>query len=311
MPSAATPPAAGRRSPSEGRRVAGRVGAAGAAARLGRTLRLPSVIAAAALVAAGCLPAPATDQARAVSGLYTLFVIAAIPVGLLVWGIATVALVRYRARPGDAAAGRPEPPQTHGSTRLELLWTAGPIALRARPAGRHDRRPQRRRREVARAVGFGPGHRLPLGLVVRLRRDAGRRPGRRRARPRGRRPCGRDRPHHAPCRGRGPRVLRAGLPVQARRHPGTRVVVRDLRRPARQLRRPMRRVLRRRAQPDAVRDPGGVARRLRRMAGAGRAGVDQASPATSPAPASPATSPAASAQPAGSPNPQATGGATP
>ncbi|HEV7810693.1 MAG TPA: cytochrome c oxidase subunit II, partial [Candidatus Limnocylindrales bacterium] len=52
------------------------------------------------------------------------FVIAAIIVGGLVWTLITIALLRYRRRPGDEAT---VPPQIGHITWLEVLWTAVPI----------------------------------------------------------------------------------------------------------------------------------------------------------------------------------------
>jgi cytochrome c oxidase subunit II len=75
---------------------------------------------------AGCLPAPATEQARAVTDLWTVFVVAAAGVGALVWGLITIALIRYRR--GAAKAGT-VPPQIHDAPRLEIAWTIGPIVL--------------------------------------------------------------------------------------------------------------------------------------------------------------------------------------
>jgi len=75
---------------------------------------------------AACLPAPATEQARAVSDLWTVFVIAAAGVGALVWGLITIALVRYRRRAADAGT---LPAQVRDAPRLEIAWTIGPILL--------------------------------------------------------------------------------------------------------------------------------------------------------------------------------------
>jgi len=91
--------------------------------RVGRRVALAVAIAAAV---AGCLPAPATEQARAVSDLWTWFVVAAACVGALVWGLITIALIRYRR--GAARAGT-IPPQIHDAPRLEIAWTIGPIVL--------------------------------------------------------------------------------------------------------------------------------------------------------------------------------------
>jgi cytochrome c oxidase subunit 2 len=86
------------------------------------------LVAAAILAAAvtGCLPAPATQQARAVSDLWTVFVVAAAGVAALVWGLITIALILYRRKSSD---GGTVPPQIHDLPRLEVAWTAAPIVL--------------------------------------------------------------------------------------------------------------------------------------------------------------------------------------
>ncbi|HEY8845319.1 MAG TPA: hypothetical protein VIM24_01570, partial [Candidatus Limnocylindrales bacterium] len=45
------------------------------------------VLVAGATVVGGCLPAPATQQAHAVTDLWTVFIVAAAGVGALVWGL--------------------------------------------------------------------------------------------------------------------------------------------------------------------------------------------------------------------------------
>jgi len=74
----------------------------------------------------GCLPAPATQQARAVSDLWTVFIVAAVGVGALVWGLITFDVLRYRRK---TAGTMKIPPQIHDAPRLEIAWTAGPIIL--------------------------------------------------------------------------------------------------------------------------------------------------------------------------------------
>jgi cytochrome c oxidase subunit 2 len=75
------------------------------------------------LLIAGCAPAAVTTEGRATHDLYNLFLIAA----ACVFGIVTLwllwSIVRYRRRNDEL------PAQTHGNTRLELLWTAIPLAL--------------------------------------------------------------------------------------------------------------------------------------------------------------------------------------
>jgi cytochrome c oxidase subunit II len=77
-----------------------------------------------ALAASACLPAPATTEARAVTSLYTIFLVAAAVVAAIVLGLATWSIVRFRA--GRNGGTDELPPQIHGNTRLEVLWTAGP-----------------------------------------------------------------------------------------------------------------------------------------------------------------------------------------
>jgi cytochrome c oxidase subunit 2 len=74
----------------------------------------------------GCMPAPATEQAHAVTDLWTQFVVAAALVGGLVWTLMTIAIVRYRRRP---AIGDVLPDQITDSKRLEAAWTIGPILI--------------------------------------------------------------------------------------------------------------------------------------------------------------------------------------
>jgi cytochrome c oxidase subunit 2 len=93
-------------------------------------IRVPSVPVVGAVVTAavvtGCMPAPATEGARAVSDLWTQFLIAAALVGGLVWGLMTIAIVRFRRRPAQAGT---LPPQIADAPRLEMAWTIGPIVI--------------------------------------------------------------------------------------------------------------------------------------------------------------------------------------
>lgn len=83
--------------------------------------RLAAGIALLALGTAACLPAPATSEARDIASLYTIFLAIAAVVATIVVGLASWSIVRYRAR------GREDlPTQTHGNTRLEILWTVLP-----------------------------------------------------------------------------------------------------------------------------------------------------------------------------------------
>ena len=94
--------------------------------RIGRAVAGLSTAIGVGAAVAGCMPVPATQQAHAVSDLWTVFLVAAAGVGALVWGLITVAIVRYRRRAADAAT---VPPQIHDAPRLEIAWTVGPIVL--------------------------------------------------------------------------------------------------------------------------------------------------------------------------------------
>ena len=86
-------------------------------------LRTMAVLAVLALAMAGCLPAPATSEARQVAQLYGTFVLIAAMVAIVVLGLAIFAILRYRARPGDDEL----PPQVHGNLKLEAIWTGIPL----------------------------------------------------------------------------------------------------------------------------------------------------------------------------------------
>ena len=74
---------------------------------------------------AGCLPAPVTSEGRAIGDLYGIFVVIAAGVFLLVYGLATFAILRYRIlRRGDI-----EPRQIEGNDRIEAIWTAIPLVI--------------------------------------------------------------------------------------------------------------------------------------------------------------------------------------
>ena len=72
--------------------------------------------------AAGCLPAAATTQGRAIDGLWTWFIGLSIAVGVVVWTLVTLAILLRRRDPGL-------PRQIHGDIRIEAIWTAIPITI--------------------------------------------------------------------------------------------------------------------------------------------------------------------------------------
>ena len=87
--------------------------------KVGRRL----AVAAVPLLIAGCAPEAVTTEGRATHDLYNIFLIAA----ACVFGVVTVwllwSIVAYRRRNDEL------PSQTHGNNKLELLWTAIPLAL--------------------------------------------------------------------------------------------------------------------------------------------------------------------------------------
>jgi cytochrome c oxidase subunit 2 len=99
-------------------------------------LGLPVVLSAALVLAAaaaagngGFAPAPpASPNASRISDAYWLIFGFAAAVFVLVEGALVWFAIQYRrrGRPRDA-----EGPQIHGSTRLELMWTAGPVVILA------------------------------------------------------------------------------------------------------------------------------------------------------------------------------------
>ena len=88
------------------------------------SLRRAAGLAAAAVCLAGCMPEPATTQGRDVATLYNWFMVAAAFVGLLVAGLITWSVIRYRAR-----GAQDLPPQTRGHFWLEVTWWALPTLL--------------------------------------------------------------------------------------------------------------------------------------------------------------------------------------
>lgn len=86
-----------------------------------------------ALVLAGCVENypqttlnPRSEFTRIIDGVFMTTVWWALLVFVLVEGALLYAMFRFRERPGD-----PEPPQIHGSTKLEVLWTVIPAVILA------------------------------------------------------------------------------------------------------------------------------------------------------------------------------------
>jgi cytochrome c oxidase subunit 2 len=88
-----------------------------------RRVTLSALLVVAAIVVAGCLPAPVTTQGRDVARLYGTFLLIAAIVVVVVLGLAIFAILRYRGSPDDDEL----PPQVHGNLRFEAVWTGIPI----------------------------------------------------------------------------------------------------------------------------------------------------------------------------------------
>jgi cytochrome c oxidase subunit II len=69
---------------------------------------------------------PAGTPSHSIFGLSMLVLSVTLVIFLIVGGLLTYALVRYRSRPDDDGH---EPPQVYGSTQIELSWTVIPILI--------------------------------------------------------------------------------------------------------------------------------------------------------------------------------------
>ena len=70
---------------------------------------------------------PISSQGLAISNLFWFELIVSALLLALVIGVMVTALVRFRARPGEAT----DPPQVHGNRRLEIIWTVSPAVMLA------------------------------------------------------------------------------------------------------------------------------------------------------------------------------------
>jgi cytochrome c oxidase subunit 2 len=87
-------------------------------------LRLCAAVLAPFLLSA-CAPQPFTEQGQKVYTLYNIVLTIAVVVGAGVIGMILLSCVRYRKLPGDDTL----PPQTHGNTTFEIIWTAVPTII--------------------------------------------------------------------------------------------------------------------------------------------------------------------------------------
>ncbi len=71
-------------------------------------------------------PADASKQASNVHTLYTVLLIASVPIFVLVETVVLFSVWKFRMRPGEELK---DGPPIHGNTRLEVAWTAAPALL--------------------------------------------------------------------------------------------------------------------------------------------------------------------------------------
>ena len=66
-----------------------------------------------------------SEQGKKVYTLYNVVLVLAVVIGVGVIGMILLTCVRYRKQPGDDTM----PPQTHGNTTFEVIWTAVPTVI--------------------------------------------------------------------------------------------------------------------------------------------------------------------------------------
>jgi cytochrome c oxidase subunit 2 len=92
--------------------------------RLRPRLRLAAV-AVLPLLLSACAQQPQSEQGKKVYTLYNITLTLAVVIGVGVISMILLSCVRYRKKPGDDAL----PPQTHGNTMFEVVWTAIPTLI--------------------------------------------------------------------------------------------------------------------------------------------------------------------------------------
>ena len=68
---------------------------------------------------------PVSPPAEAIRSLFLLVLAVVGVIFLVVEGVLIFSIVRFRAKPADAA----EPPQVYGSLPIEIAWTAAPTLI--------------------------------------------------------------------------------------------------------------------------------------------------------------------------------------
>ena len=79
-----------------------------------------------AILTTACVPEAATSQGRDVAWLYNIFMLASAGVFVIVIGLLTWSIIRYRGQPGRDVE---MPTPTRGNLTLEVIWWSLPAAL--------------------------------------------------------------------------------------------------------------------------------------------------------------------------------------
>lgn len=79
-----------------------------------------------AILTTACVPEAATSQGRDVAWLYNIFMLASAGVFVIVIGLLTWSIIRYRGQPGRDVE---MPTPTRGNVTLEVIWWSLPAAL--------------------------------------------------------------------------------------------------------------------------------------------------------------------------------------
>lgn len=77
-------------------------------------------------VAINWFPVQASDQAKDIDGLWDVLVVVSVPIFVLVATVVLYSAYKWRVRPGEEEL---DGPPIHGSTRLEVIWTAVPAVI--------------------------------------------------------------------------------------------------------------------------------------------------------------------------------------
>jgi cytochrome c oxidase subunit II len=87
---------------------------------------IASIIGIAIALAIDWFPPLASKQAKQVSDLFDVLLVASVPIFVLVEVVVLFSVIRFRQRPGQELE---DGPPIHGDTRLEVVWTAFPALL--------------------------------------------------------------------------------------------------------------------------------------------------------------------------------------